>query len=87
VDIAILQITAMQTTDTSGVSVSAIAAGTTFRVVITVKNISSATLNTIVANPRRRRRRRREPSALLAELLAHDHQPSPFNLTAVRRAR
>jgi len=46
-----LQITSIQTTDTSGVSVSAIAAGTTFRVVITVKNISSATQNTIVANP------------------------------------
>jgi len=46
-----LQITGFQTTDTSGVAVSAIAAGTTFRVVITVKNISVATLNGIVANP------------------------------------
>ena len=46
-----LQITGFQTTDTSGNPVSAIAAGSTFRVVITVKNISSATQNGIVANP------------------------------------
>jgi hypothetical protein len=46
-----LQITGFQTTDTSGNPVSAIAAGTTFRAVITVKNISSATLSGIVANP------------------------------------
>ena len=46
-----LQITSFQTTDTSGVPTSAIAAGATFRIVITVKNISVATLNGIVANP------------------------------------
>ncbi len=46
-----LQITGFQTTDTSGTPVSAIAAGATFRIVITVKNISVATLNGIVANP------------------------------------
>ncbi len=46
-----LQITGFQTTDTSGVPTSAIAAGATFRIVITVKNISVATLNGIVANP------------------------------------
>jgi hypothetical protein len=46
-----LQVTGIQTTDTSGNPVSAVAAGTTFRVVITVKNISSATLSGIIANP------------------------------------
>jgi hypothetical protein len=46
-----LQITGFQTTDTSGVATSAIAAGISFRIVITVKNISVATLNGIVANP------------------------------------
>ncbi|HZF18711.1 MAG TPA: hypothetical protein VE008_03295 [Burkholderiales bacterium] len=78
-----LQITAMQTTDTSGVSVSAIAAGTTFRVVITVKNISSATLNTIVANPTPPTPTKTgtfggsSPSCSLTTT-----SPSPFNLTA-----
>ena len=43
-----LQITSFQTTDTSGTPVSAIAAGASFRVVITVKNISSATQSNIV---------------------------------------
>jgi hypothetical protein len=46
-----LQITSFQTTDTSGTPVSAMAAGTSFRVVITVKNISNATQSNIVANP------------------------------------
>src|SRR4029077_3515803 len=46
-----LQITGFQTTDTSGTPTSAIAAGVNFRIVITVKNISVATLNGIVANP------------------------------------
>src|SRR5205814_110998 len=46
-----LQITSFQTTDTSGVPVSAIAAGITFRVAIQVKNLSTATQNGIVANP------------------------------------
>jgi hypothetical protein len=45
-----LQITGFQTTDTSGVPTSAIAAGVSFRIVITVKNISVATINGIVAN-------------------------------------
>ncbi len=46
-----LQITGFQTTDTSGTPTSAIAAGVSFRIVITVKNISIATQNGIVANP------------------------------------
>jgi hypothetical protein len=46
-----LQITGFQTTDTSGTPTSAIAAGVSFRIVITVKNISVATINAIVANP------------------------------------
>ena len=48
-----LQITSFQTTSNTSPfpSVSAIAAGSTFRVVITVKNISSATQSNIVANP------------------------------------
>jgi len=46
-----LQITGFQTTDTSGAAVSAIAAASSYRVVITVKNISSATQSNIVANP------------------------------------
>jgi len=46
-----LQITSFQTQDTSGTPVSAIAAGSSFRVVITVKNISNATQSNIVANP------------------------------------
>jgi len=46
-----LQITGFQTTDTSGTPTSAIAAGVSFRIVITVKNISVATINGIVANP------------------------------------
>jgi hypothetical protein len=78
-----LQITGMQTTDTSGASVSAIAAGTTFRVVITVKNISSATLNTIVANPTPPTPTKTgtfggsSPSCSLTST-----SPSPLNLTA-----
>ena len=46
-----LQITSFQTTDLSGNPVSGTASGTSFRVVITVKNISTATQNGIVANP------------------------------------
>ena len=46
-----LQITGFQTTDTSGTPTSAVAAGASFRIVITVKNISVATINGIVANP------------------------------------
>ena len=46
-----LLISSFQTTDTSGTPVSAIAAGTSFRLVITVRNISTATQNGIVANP------------------------------------
>jgi len=46
-----LLITSFQTTDTGGTPVSAIAAGTSFRVAITVQNISSATQSTITANP------------------------------------
>jgi len=77
-----LQITSIQTTDTSGVSVSAIAAGTTFRIVITVKNISAATLNTIVANPT-------PPTAATSggfgtspSCSLTSTSPSPLNLTA-----
>jgi hypothetical protein len=77
-----LQITGFQTTDTSGTAVSAIAAGTTFRIVITVKNISVATQSGIVANPS-------PPTATLSggfgpspgcSLLSTS--PSPFNLVA-----
>ncbi len=46
-----LQITSFQTTDLSGNPVSGTASGNSFRVVITVKNISTATQNGIVANP------------------------------------
>jgi hypothetical protein len=48
-----LQITGFQTTTSPppGASVSAIAAGASFGIVITVKNISVAALTTIVANP------------------------------------
>lgn len=46
-----LSITSFQTTDTSGNPTSAIAAGTSFRIVITVRNISTATQSGIVANP------------------------------------
>ena len=46
-----LLITSFQTTDVGGTPVSAIAAGTSFRVAITVQNISSATQSTITANP------------------------------------
>ncbi len=47
-----LQITSFQTTDpVSGLPVSGTASGNSFRVVITVKNVSTATQNGIVANP------------------------------------
>lgn len=46
-----LAITSFQTTDASGNPVSGIAAGTSFRLVITVRNISTATQSGIVANP------------------------------------
>ena len=77
-----LQITGFQTTDTSGTPVSAIVGGTPFRIVITVKNISVATLNGIVANPT-------PPTATTSvgfgaspscSLLSTS--PSPFNLAA-----
>lgn len=77
-----LQITGFQTTDASGNPVSAIAAGASFRIVITVKNISAATQNGIVANPS-------PPTATTSggfgaspscSLLSTS--PSPFNLAA-----
>ena len=46
-----LLISSFQTTDTLGTPVSAIAAGTSFRLVITVRNISTATQSGIVSNP------------------------------------
>ena len=46
-----LQITSFQTTDLSGNPISGTASGNSFRVVITAKNISTATQNGIVANP------------------------------------
>lgn len=46
-----LAITSFQTTDASGNPVSAIAAGTSFRLVLTVRNISTATQSGIVASP------------------------------------
>ncbi len=46
-----LQITSFQTTDLSGNPISGTASGNSFRVVITVKNISTATQNGLVANP------------------------------------
>ena len=46
-----LQITSFQTTDLSNNPISAIYAGTSFRLVITLKNISSATQNGITASP------------------------------------
>lgn len=78
-----LQITGMQTTNTSGTSVSAIAAGTSFRVVITIKNISSATQSGIVANPSPPTPTKTgtfggsSPSCSLTST-----SPSPLNLTA-----
>jgi hypothetical protein len=77
-----LQITSIQTTNTSGVAVSAIAAGISFRIVITVKNISVATQNTIVANPS-------PPTATTSPGFGTSPgcsltstSPSPFNLAA-----
>ncbi len=78
-----LQITGFQTTDTSGAPTSAIAAGATFRIVITVKNISVATLNGIVANPSPPTATKTgtfggaSPSCSLTST-----SPSPFNLAA-----
>jgi len=46
-----LQITSFQTTDLSGNPIGGTASGNSFRVVITVKNVSTATQNGIVANP------------------------------------
>ena len=46
-----LLITSFQTTDTAGTPVSAIAAGASFRLVITVRNISTATQSGIVSDP------------------------------------
>lgn len=46
-----LLISSFQTTDTAGTPVSAIAAGISFRLVITVRNISTATQSGIVSNP------------------------------------
>lgn len=45
-----LQITSFQTTDTAGTPISAIGTGTNFRVVLTIRNISSATQSNIVSN-------------------------------------
>jgi len=78
-----LQITGFQTTDTSGTAVSAIAAGISFRIVITVKNISVATQNGIVANPS-------PPAAVKTGSFSGSSpvcsltstSPSPFNLAA-----
>jgi len=77
-----LQITGFQTTDTSGSPVAAIASGTGFRIVITVKNISSATQNGIVANPS-------PPTATTSPGFGTppgcsltSTSPSPFNLAA-----
>ncbi len=77
-----LQITGFQTTDTSGAPAFAIAAGATFRIVITVKNISVATLNGIVANPS-------PPTATMSagfgtspSCSLTSTSPSPFNLAA-----
>ena len=78
-----LQITGFQTTDTSGNPVSAIAAGASFRIVITVKNISVATQNGIVANPSPPTATKTgsfsgsSPSCSLTST-----SPSPLNLTA-----
>src|SRR5689334_13974066 len=78
-----LQITGFQTTDTSGNPIAAIAAGVSFRVVITVKNISVATLSGIVANPSPPAVTRTgsfggsSPNCSLTST-----SPSPFNLTA-----
>ncbi len=46
-----LQITSFQTTDLSGNPISGTASGNSFRAVITLKNVSTATQNAIVANP------------------------------------
>jgi len=46
-----LQITKFQTQTTAGVDTNAVAAGQSFLIVITMKNISTATQNGIVANP------------------------------------
>ena len=46
-----LLISSFQTTDTAGTPVSAIAAGISFRLVITVRNISTATQSGIVSDP------------------------------------
>lgn len=46
-----LQITSFQVTDLSGAPINAVASGGSFRLVMTVKNISTVTQNNIVSNP------------------------------------
>jgi hypothetical protein len=77
-----LQITGIQTTDTSGTAVSAIAAGISFRIVITVKNISVATQNGIVANPSPPTATTGAWSGALPSCSLTSTSPSPFNLAA-----
>ena len=78
-----LQITSFQTTDTSGTAVSAIAAGSNFRVVITVKNISSATQSNIVANPTPPTQTRSGTwNSLLTNCSLTSTSPSPLTLAA-----
>jgi large repetitive protein len=77
-----LQITGFQTTDTSGVATSAIAAGVNFRIVITVKNISVATINGIVANPSPPTATTGAWSGALPSCSLTSTSPSPLNLAA-----
>jgi len=78
-----LQITSFQTTDTSGVSTSTIVSGVSFRVAITVKNISTVTQNGIVANPSPPTQTRGGTwVSLLTNCSLTSTSPSPFNLAA-----
>ena len=77
-----LQITGFQTTDTSGVATSAIAAGISFRIVITLKNISVATLNGIVANPVTPAAATSPGFGASPSCSLTSTSPSPFNLAA-----
>jgi len=78
-----LQVTGFQTTDTTGTPVAAIAAGTSFRIVITVKNISVATLNGIVANPSPPTATRTGTFSGASPVCSlTSTSPSPFNLAA-----
>ena len=77
-----LQITGFQTTDTSGAAVSAIAAGVSFRIVITVKNISVATINGIVANPSPPTATTGAWSGVVPSCSLTSTSPSPLNLAA-----